>query len=115
MEQFTESQLASECRNKHCEVGFSNDLQNKCSALVVRIFFINPRPACRETEKDGEGERDTGITSRKGVTRHVARGYLRTYSLDRWRGAGESSPPPPYNPTPFGQFEAAAADLKDSL
>jgi hypothetical protein len=26
---------------------------------MVRIFFINPRPACRETEKDGEGERDT--------------------------------------------------------
>jgi hypothetical protein len=79
-------------------------------------IFINPRPACRETEKGGEGERerDTGITSKKGVTRHVARGYLRTYSLDRWRGAGETSPPP-YTLTPYGQFEAAAADLEDSL
>jgi hypothetical protein len=78
----------------------------------VQIFFINPRPACRETEKGGEGERDTGTTSGKGVTRHVARGYLRTYSLDRWRGAGETFPPPL---TPFGQFEAAAADLKNGL
>jgi hypothetical protein len=45
-------------------------------------------------EKGGEGERDTGISSGKGVTRHVARGYPRTYSPDRWRGAGESLPPP---------------------
>jgi hypothetical protein len=57
-------------------------------------IFINPRPACRETEKGGEGERDTSTTSGKGVTKRVARGYLRTYSLDSWRGAGESSPPP---------------------
>ncbi len=55
-------------------------------------IFINPRPACPETEKGWEGERDTGTTSGKGVTRHVAWGYLRTYTLDRWRGAGESSP-----------------------
>jgi hypothetical protein len=71
-----------------------------CSAQIVRIFFINLRPACSETEKSGEGERDTGTTSGKGVTRHVARGYLRTYSPDRWRGAGESSPPP-HVPLPF--------------
>jgi hypothetical protein len=31
----------------------------ECSAQIVRIFFINPRPACCETEKGGEGERDT--------------------------------------------------------
>jgi hypothetical protein len=73
-----------------------------CSALIVRIFFINPCPACHETEKGGEGEIDTGTTSGKSVTRHVARCYLRTYSLDRWSGAGESSPPPPpIYPYPF--------------
>jgi hypothetical protein len=65
---------------------------SSCSALVVRIFFINPRPAYRDTEKDGEGERDTGITSGKSVTRYVAQGYLRTYSLGRWRGTRETSP-----------------------
>jgi hypothetical protein len=56
---------------------------------------INSHAAYHDTEKGGEGERDTGITSEKGVTRHVARGYLCTYSLDRWRDARESSPPPP--------------------
>ncbi len=65
-----------------------------CSALIVQIFFINPRPAYCKMEKGREGERDTGITSGKGVTRHLARGYLRTYNLDRWRGARERSPPP---------------------
>ncbi len=53
-------------------------VQRDCSALIVRIFFINPRQAYRDTEKDGERERDTRITSGKGVTRHVARGYLLT-------------------------------------
>jgi hypothetical protein len=28
----------------------------------VRIFFINPCPACHETEKGGEGERDIDRT-----------------------------------------------------
>ena len=60
-------------------------------------IFINPRPAYRETEKGGEGERDTGITSGKGVTRHVARGYLHSCSLRRWRGTRGRSPPP-HNP-----------------
>jgi hypothetical protein len=74
-----------------------------CSAQIVQIFFINPRPAYHETEKGGEGERDTGTTSGKGVTRHIAQGYLRTYSLDRWRGAGKSypTPPPPHIPLPL--------------
>jgi len=39
-----------------------------CSAQIVRIFFINPRPAYHETEKGGEGERDTGTTSGKAAT-----------------------------------------------
>jgi hypothetical protein len=70
----------------YCVRGCWDQTQDcRCFALIVRIFFINPRPAYRNTEKDGEGERDTGIISGKGVTRHVARGYLRTYSLDRWR------------------------------
>jgi hypothetical protein len=37
-------------------------------------IFIYPRPTCCETEKGGE--RDTGITSEKGVTKHIAQGYL---------------------------------------
>jgi hypothetical protein len=87
-----------------------------CSAPIVRIFFINPHPAYRHTEKDGEEERDTGITSGKGVTRYVARGYLRTYSLGRWRGTKETpSPPPPDNPTLLDSFEAAGVDLEDGL
>ncbi len=60
---------------------------------MVRIFFIYPHPAYRDTEKGGEGERDTGITRGKGVTRYVARGYLRTYSLDRWRRCQGELPP----------------------
>ncbi len=73
-------------------------------------IFYQPLP------KGGEGERDTGITSGEGVTRHVARGYLLTYSLDWWRRCWVSSPPPPpYTLTPFGQFETSAADLEDSL
>jgi hypothetical protein len=80
----------------------------------VRIFFFNPRPAYRDTEEDGEGERDTGITSGKGVTRYVARGYLRTYSLGMWRGTRETSSPP-YNPTLLDSVEAATVDLEDGL
>jgi hypothetical protein len=34
----------------------------ECSVQIVRIFFINPRPACHETEKGGEGERDPDRT-----------------------------------------------------
>jgi hypothetical protein len=69
-------------------------------------------------EKGREGERDTGITSGKGVTRHLARGYLRTYNLDRWRGARESSPPP-HKPLPLldslrlqQQISRIASDLE---
>ncbi len=89
---------------------------------IYRVFrtysaniFINPSPACRETENGGEGERDTGTTSGKGVTRRVAPGYLLhllTGQVERCRG---ESPPPPNILTPFGQFEAAAADLEDGL
>ncbi len=80
----------------------------------MRIFFINPRPAYRDTEKGGEGERDTGITSGKGVTWYVARGYLRTYRLDGWRGTKETSPPQIILPL-LDSFEAAMVDLEDGL
>ncbi len=59
-------------------------------------IFIDYRPACRDTEKGGKGERDTGTTTRNGVTRCVARGYLRSSSL-RMRGSlHKRSPPTPY-------------------
>ncbi len=45
-----------------------NNLSEFCSAQIARIFFINPRSACRETKKGGEGERDT-VRAVKGVTR----------------------------------------------
>ncbi len=66
-------------------------------------IFINPRPACRETEKGGEGERDTGMTVKGCHQARIARGYL----LDLLTGQvewcqGES--PPPYTLTPFGQL-----------
>jgi hypothetical protein len=39
-------------------------------------FFINPRSACRETKKGGEGERDT-VRAVKGCHQEcMARGYL---------------------------------------
>ncbi len=58
-------------------------------------IFINPRPVCCGTEKGGKGEKDTGITTRMSVTRHVARGYLPSCSLRRWRGTCGRPPPPP--------------------
>jgi hypothetical protein len=39
----------------------------------VRIFFINPLPACRETEKGGKGERDTGTTMKGCHQARIAR------------------------------------------
>jgi hypothetical protein len=80
---------------KYCKTGsvlhavFEGYLFCNSSANI----FINPRPACRDTEEDGEGKRDTGITSGKGVTRYVARSYLRTYSLGRWRAGHQETIP----------------------
>ncbi len=95
----------------------SNILKEKILLLFCTDsanIFINPRPACCETEKGGEGEKDTGIT--------VRRVSLGAHSLrlpavpDHWTG-GEvpGRVPPPHTLTPFGQFEAAEADLEDSL
>ncbi len=47
-----------------------------CSAQIEQIFFINPRPACPETEKGGEGERDTGRTVKGCRQARIAQGYL---------------------------------------
>jgi hypothetical protein len=57
-------------------------------------IFIDYRQACRDTEKGGKEERDTGITTRNGVTRRVARGYLRSCSLRRRRGTHKGPPTP---------------------
>jgi hypothetical protein len=46
-------------------------------------IFIDHRPACRDTEKGVRGERETGTTTRKGVTKRVAGGYLHSCSLRR--------------------------------
>jgi hypothetical protein len=59
-------------------------------------------------------ERDTGITSEKGVTRRIARGYLLyllTGEVERCQGEF----PPPHTPLPFLDSFEAAADLEDSL
>ncbi len=65
-----------------------------CLVPLARIFFINPCPVCYDTEKGGEGGTDTGITTRRSVTRHVARGYLRSCSLRRCWGTYERPLPP---------------------
>jgi hypothetical protein len=78
-------------------------------------IFYQPLPSLyRETEKGGEGGKDTRTTTGNGVTRHVARGYLRAYSLRRWRGTW-GRPPRPYNPTPLVSFATAVVDLEDGL
>jgi hypothetical protein len=65
-----------------------------CSAQIVRIFFINPRPACRETEKGGEGERDTGTTVKGCHQARIARGYL-LYLLTGQVEMRQGENPPP--------------------
>jgi hypothetical protein len=75
-------------------------------APVVRIFFINPRPVCCDTEKGGEGAKDTGTTTRKGVTKRVARGYLHSYSCTGGEvPVRDPSPPPPHNPAFWTVFQ----------
>ncbi len=71
-------------------------------------IFINPRPACCETGKGGEGEKDTDRTV-KGVP--PCAHSLQYFTRQVERGA-EESPPPPHSHTPFfDQFEAEAVVL----
>jgi hypothetical protein len=77
-------------------------------------IFINTRPACRETEEGGEGERDTGITVRR-VSPGTHSPRLPAVSAHWTGGEVPGRVPPPHTLPPFGQFEAAAADLVDSL
>jgi hypothetical protein len=35
-------------------------------------IFINSRPVCCDSEKGGKGGKDTGITTGRSVTKHVA-------------------------------------------
>ncbi len=62
----------------------------------MRIFFINPRPACCETEKGGEGERDNDRIVKGCHQERIAWGYL-LYLLTRQveRCGGEPPLPPP--------------------
>ncbi len=66
------------------------------AAQIVRIFFINPCPACRETAKGGEGERDTGITVKGCHQARIARGYLLYLLTGLVERCWEESPPYPY-------------------
>ncbi len=65
-------------------------------------IFINPRPACWETEKGGEGERDTDRTV-KGVPPCMH--SLRQPVIHAHQTGGKSCrgepPPPPHSHTPF--------------
>jgi hypothetical protein len=73
-----------------------------CSLLFCTYgvnIFIDYRPACRDTEKVGKGERDTELKTRNGVTRRAAKGYLRSCSLRRQRGIHKGSLPP-HTPLP---------------
>ena len=72
-----------------------------CSAQKVRIFFINPHPACCETEKGGEGERDTGKTV-KGVPpcmNSLRQPAVPVHQAGARRCKGE--PPPPSSAIPL--------------
>ncbi len=60
----------------------------------MQIFFINPRPACRETEKGEEGERDSGITVKGCHQARIARGYL-LYLLTGQVEMRQGENPPP--------------------
>jgi hypothetical protein len=63
-------------------VSVKTDIGQLFCTYSVNIF-INYRPACSDTEKGGKGESDTGMITRNGVTRRIARGYMRSSSLRR--------------------------------
>jgi hypothetical protein len=74
-------------------------------------IFINPRPACCETEKGGEGERD--ICRTVGDVLSCAHS-LRQPAVPACQTGGRrcrGEPPPLITHTPFGQFETSAVDL----
>ncbi len=60
----------------------------------MQIFFINPCPACHETEKGGEGERDIGMTVKGCHQARIARGYLLYLHTGQVERCREESPPP---------------------
>ena len=82
----------------------------KCSAQIVPIFIINPRPACCEKEKGGEGERDICRTVEVYYPARIACGNP-LYLLARQVEGGAVESPPPITHTPFVQFETKAVDL----
>ncbi len=76
-------------------------------------IFIDYRPACRDTEKGGRGERDTGTTTRNG-----APGVQPEATCAPAACAGSYAPtrgPPPQNPIPLGQYSTASLYLEDGL
>ena len=81
-----------------------------CSAHISADFFIDPRPACCETEEGGEGERDTCKMVELYCPGRIACGNP-FHLLDRQVEGGTTRPPPPATHTPFQQSEAIAVDL----
>jgi hypothetical protein len=77
-------------------------------------IFIDYRPACRDKEKGGKGERDTGMITRNGVTSCVAEATCAPAACGG-REAPIRGPPPPHTPTSLGQISTASLDLEDGL
>jgi hypothetical protein len=79
---------------------------------VSANIFINPCPACCDTEKGGEGARDRRV----GDVLSCAYSLRQPASPACQTGGRRcSGGPPPITHTPFQQFEAIAVDLYDSV
>jgi hypothetical protein len=86
---------------------FKNELFCTDSANI----FINPHPACCETEKGGEGERNTDRTV-KGIPTYTNSLRQPLYLLTRQMEGDAEESPPHHKHTSFDQFEAPASNLE---
>jgi len=73
-------------------------------------FFIDPRPACCETEEGGERERDSHKIVKVHCPERIACGNS-PYLLARQVKGAITRGPPPATLTPFQQPKTSTADL----